>query len=226
MIKLYYVYSTGPVQIFIWHFRGVCGLWNFMVSCKRAFTEAETEIHEECHHQDEWISEGISGTILINYEVLWLHHLSYQLRNAHAASSLHILVWMIERQDTLPPTHTHTHTTIYTACFTILKFWIFSHTQVYQFCMKFAVQDVTLHRSGIGSRRFERYVPWSARCKQSSNFPFVLYEHVPSKRWKPVTQRYSHTQEHLNSQLHLCENLTSRIVSVYSQRLVFLMEMA
>ena len=109
MIKLCYVYSTGPVQIFIWHFRGVCGLWNFMVSCKRAFTEAETEIHEKCHHQDEWISEGISGTILISYNVLWLHHLSYQLRNTHAASSLHILVWMIE---TGPPPHTHTHTCV------------------------------------------------------------------------------------------------------------------
>jgi hypothetical protein len=53
MIKECYIYSTGPVQIFIRHFRGICGLWNFVVSCKRAFTEAETEIREECHHQDE-----------------------------------------------------------------------------------------------------------------------------------------------------------------------------
>jgi len=53
MIKDCYIYSTGPVQIFIRHFRGVCGLWNIMVSCKRAFTEVETEIHEERHHQDE-----------------------------------------------------------------------------------------------------------------------------------------------------------------------------
>jgi len=75
-----------------------------------------------------------------------------------------------------------------------------------------AVHDVTLHLSVIGFQRFERYMPWPARCKQSSNFLLGLYEHVPSKRRTPVTQQYSHTQEHLNPQLHRCESLTSLIV--------------
>jgi len=90
-----------------------------------------------------------------------------------------------------------------------------------------AVHDVTLHRLVSGSRRFERYVPWYARCKQSSNFLLGLYERVPSKRLKPVTQRYSHTQEHLNPQLHGRESLTSRMVLyLYTvNQLVFVMDM-
>jgi hypothetical protein len=89
-----------------------------------------------------------------------------------------------------------------------------------------AVDDVTMYRLVRGSRRFERYVPWYARCKQSSNFLLGLYERVSSKRLKPVNQRYSHTQEHLNPQLHSCESLTPRMVLyLYTvNQLVFVMD--
>lgn len=79
------------------------------------------------------------------------------------------------------------------------------------------VHDVTLRRSVSGSRRFELYVPWSARCKQSSKFLLGLYERVPSKGRKPVTQRYSHTQEQVDPQPHCCESLTAASVPVHSQ---------